>query len=118
MDTDREARRPVLREHSLPPRLLAQRRGGRSWVERERELALLAAAQRNRLRARDEAELPEELPPAAAEAVARAGSDERLEPRAVERRALRQLPHPAERPAPLALSHERIGLVLAKRPHV
>src|SRR5205823_9991493 len=88
MDADGEARRPVVGEHPLPDRRLRQLRRLRRRIERQGELALLAAGTGNALRAGHEPELPEELAPFETEAVARTALDQRLH---VQRRALDQV---------------------------
>jgi len=57
---DREARLPVIGQHLLPLGWRAElgRLGGR--VERKRELTFLTSGAGNALRARDEAQLPEQ----------------------------------------------------------
>ena len=79
MRADGQVRRPVVREHPLPLRLLGQRRHLRGRIERQRELLGLAASAGHALRTRDESELPQQRPPGLAEAVAGARLDERLE---------------------------------------
>ena len=63
VDADREARAPVVGEHALPRRLLGQLRRLGCRVERQRQLLLLAAAAGNRLRPRNEPELPQQRSP-------------------------------------------------------
>ncbi len=113
MDADRDARQPVVGEHPLPRGLPRELGRADRRVERERELVLLAARAGNRLRARDEAELPEERAPALAEAVARARGHERLELVATELGPLCQVAHVPVRPVPLALGDDKRGVVLA-----
>ena len=90
----------------------------RGRVERQGELALLPSAPGHGLRARHEPELPEEHAAQASERVAGPRGDERLQPRPVERRPLRQLAHSGERPAPLPLGDDRLRLLLAERADV
>ena len=114
MRPDREPRVPVVGEHALPARQVAKRGrlGGR--VERERELLRLAVRSRHRLRPEHEPELPEEVAALAAEAVARAAFDERLEPVARERGAASEVADVAKRPVRIALGDERLGFVLRR----
>ena len=83
---------PVVREHQLPACQVAQARSLRRRLELERELLRLAGGPGNRLWANGEAELPEQVTAWAAEAVAGAALDERLEPVAGEPRAARGSP--------------------------
>src|SRR6266513_5629199 len=102
MRPDGEARQPVVGEHPLPGRLLGQFRCRRGRVERERQLARLAARAGNAGRAKGKTELPEQLPPLA-ELVAGSGGDERLEPVTVELDPLCQFTRAGEQPVTLAL---------------
>jgi len=91
-----EARVPVVGEHPLPGRQVAERgrRGGRG--KRERELPRLASRARDGAGAEREPELPEELPPRAAEAVAGAPLHQRFERAAEEARAAGEVADAAE----------------------
>src|SRR5438105_15623804 len=108
MDADREARRPVVGEHPLPDGRLGQlgRLSGRT--ERQGELLLLTARAGNALGTRHEAELPEQPAPRQIEAVARAGHDQRLEAVLRELRPLCEVANALERPAAVALLHDRL----------
>ncbi len=79
MRPDGHSRVPVVREHALPPRQVAERGCLGSRLEGERELLRLARSPWHRLLPEDETELPEELPPRKVEPVAGATFDERLE---------------------------------------
>ena len=112
MRPDRHARVAVVREHALPARQVAEgRRLGRR-VELERKLLHLALGARHRLRAEDEAELPEEIAAWAPEAVAGAALHERLEAVVGELRPAREIGDVAVRPVRVPLGDERLGLVL------
>ena len=112
---DRHARVAVVGEHALPAREVAEgRRLGRR-LELERELLQLAVGSRHRLRAEDEPELPEEVATRLPEAVAGAALDERLEAVVREARPAGEVGDVAERPVPLPLGDERLGVVLPDR---
>src|SRR6266542_6217619 len=111
MYADREVRRPVVGEHLLPDRRLGEIGCRRSRVEWERELALLPTGAGDAARARDETELPKELAPWQAEAVAGAGDDQRLEALLRELRPLGEVADARERAAALTLLDERLGVL-------
>src|SRR5437899_822795 len=118
MNPDREARRPVVGEHPLPDRRLRQLGRGCCRIERERELLLLSTRTGNALGARNEAELPQELPARQAEAVARARDEQRLEAVLRQLRPLREVADARERPVALAFLDDGLRLVLADPVHV
>ncbi len=112
MHVDREARRPVVREHPLPHRRLRQVRRRRRRLERKRELLLLASRPGNRLRARHESELPQELAAGQPEAVARARLDEGDQLVARQPRPLGEVADVRERTVRVPLGDDRLRVVL------
>src|SRR6266571_285906 len=113
MHADREVRRTVVGEHAFPDGRLRQLGCRRGRIERERELLLLAARAGDTVRARHEAELPEQLPPRHMKAVAGAGNDQRLEAVLRQLSALRKVAHALERAVSLALLDDRLRLGFA-----
>ena len=118
MDADGEACRAVVGEHPLPHGRLRQVGRRRGRLERQRQLLLLATGARDRLRARHEPQLPEQLPAGHAEAVARTGDDQRLETVLRQLRALCEVAHARERAGALALRDDGLRVVLADAVHV
>ena len=80
MRLDGHARVPVVREHPLPAREVAERRCLGRRLELERKLLHLSLRPRHGLCAEDEPELPEEIASRLPEAVAGAALHERLQP--------------------------------------
>src|SRR5215211_4073907 len=115
MQPNRDAGGAVVREHPLPRRLLAQLRRVDGGLERKRQLALLPARAGNALRPWHEAELPEQRPPGAAEALAGAAGDERLERPLGQLRTLDEVGQAREGAVALALGDERLCVLL---PHL
>src|SRR5436190_17757326 len=118
VDADRKARRTVVGKHPLPNGRFGQVGRLSRRLERERELLLLPARPRDRLRARDEAELPEQGATWKREAVAGAGDDQRLDAVLGQLRALREVAHAREPAGARAVLDDRLRIVFADAVHI
>ena len=114
MDADREAGQPVVREHPLPAREIAERRCGSGRSEPQREL--LGCALRPGHRAGDASTRPSShssVAAALAERVACAPLDERDEAVPRDRRPSREVANVQVGPVRVPLVDEGNGIVLA-----
>src|SRR6185437_1024162 len=118
MYADGEVRRTVVGEHAFPDRRLRQlgRRGG--GIQRQSKLLLLSTRAGHALRARHEAELPEQLAAWQFEAVAGACNDQRLEAVRGELRALGQVADAGERFPLFSLGDDSSGIFCTDSVHV